>query len=312
MYSFNPIPEELNEEETKYVLGVQGNIWTEYMKTSKQVEYMAFPRILAMSEVVWSKQKNKNYPDFVKRVENFHERLDALKINYANHLYEIEGKLLSDNNGLRYQLQTLTDGKTIRFTLNDSEPTVNSEAYTRPIPITESVRIKASVFNSSEKLGNTFSQNINLHKAVGKKITINKEPHKSYLGSGAQGLINGISGSDTRYGDKEWLGFWGEDIEIIIDLGKETNINTIETRFYNGQGQWIYAPKEIEFGFDAHGLVSKVKLPEVLDKIQPVIIKADVLSRHIYLKIPNYGFIPEGKQGAGNKAWTFIDELIVN
>ena len=312
VYSFNPIPDELNEEESKYVLGAQGNIWTEYIKTSEHVEYMVFPRILAMSEVVWSKQENKNYADFVKRVENFHERLDALNINYANYLYEIEGDLLSDNNGLRYQLQTLTDGKTIRFTLDGSEPTVNSEAYTKPIPITESVSIKASVFNSDKKLGTTFSQGINLHKAVGKKITINKEPHKSYPGSGAEGLVNGISGSDSRYGDKEWLGFWGEDIEIIIDLGEETDITSVKTRFHNGQGQWIYAPKAIEFGFDAHGVDSKAKIPEVFDKMLPVIIKADVSSRYIYLKIPNYGIIPEGKQGAGNKAWTFIDEIIVN
>jgi len=238
--------------------------------------------------------------------------LDALNINYANHLYEIEGELLSDDNGLRHQLQTLTDGKTIRFTLDGSEPTIISEAYTKPIPITESVRIKASVFNSDEKIGNTFSQDISLHKAVGKKITINKEPHKSYPGSGAEGLVNGISGSDSRYGDKEWLGFWGEDIEIEIDLGEEMIINTVETRFHNGQGQWIYAPKVIEFGFDEHGIDSKSETPIVDENIVKLIIKADVSTRKIYLKIPNYGIIPEDKQGAGNKAWTFIDEIIVN
>jgi len=310
VYSFNPIPEELNEEESKYVLGAQGNIWTEYIKTSEHVEYMAFPRIFAMSEVVWSKQENKNYADFVKRVENFHKRLDALDINYANHLYEIEGELLSDDNGLHYQLQTLTDGKTIRFTLDDSEPTVNSEAYTKPIPITESVSIKASVFNSDQKLGTTFSQDINLHKAVGKQITINKEPHKSYPGSGAEGLVNGISGSDSRYGDKEWLGFWGENIEITIDLGKETEINSIETRFHNGQGQWIYAPKGIKITFDNKDWEYKFKNSD--RKLYNVEYKTISTTRYIKLNIPNYGIIPEGKQGAGNKAWTFIDEIIVN
>lgn len=311
VYSFNPIPEELNEEESKYVLGAQGNIWTEYMKTPEQVEYMAFPRILAMSEVVWSKNENKNYAAFVRRVENFHKRLDALNINYANHLYEIEGEFLSDNSGLSYQLQTLTDGKTIRFTLNDSEPTVNSEAYTKPIPIAESVRIKASVFHTSEKLGNTFSQEINLHKAVGKQITINKEPHKSYQGSGAEGLVNGISGSDSRYGDKEWLGFWGEDIEITIDLGEETNINSIETRFHNGQGQWIYAPKSIIFSFsDEKQQFSIVPNPSK-NSILDLKIPKKLTTSFIKINVYNYGIIPEGKQGAGNKAWTFIDEIIV-
>jgi hexosaminidase len=312
VYSFNPIPDELSEEESKYVLGAQGNIWTEYMKTSEHVEYMAFPRVLAMSEVVWSKQENKNYADFVKRVENFHKRLDALNINYANHLYEIEGELLSDNNGLSYQLQTLTDGKTIRFTLDGSEPTVNSEAYTKPIPITKSVSIKASVFNSDKKLGTTFSQDINMHKAVGKQITINKVPHKSYPGSGAEGLVNGISGSDSRYGDKEWLGFWGEDIEITIDLGKETEINSIETRFHNGQGQWIYAPKSIIFSFSDEkqqfSIVPNPSEKSILDLKIPKKLTTSFIKINVY----NYGIIPEGKQGAGNKAWTFIDEIIVN
>ncbi len=65
-----------------------------------------------------------------------------------------------------------------------------------------------------------------------------------YSGSGPKGLINGISGSDTRYGDKEWLGFWGEDLEILIDLGEETEINSIETRFYNGNYQSIISVNE--------------------------------------------------------------------
>ncbi len=67
VYGFNPIPEELTEEESKYVLGAQGNVWTEYIPTEDQVEYMVFPRIFAMSEVVWSYPRNKNYPDFVQQ-----------------------------------------------------------------------------------------------------------------------------------------------------------------------------------------------------------------------------------------------------
>jgi len=317
VYSFNPIPDELTKDEAKYVLGAQGNIWTEYMKTSEHVEYMAFPRILAMSEVVWSKPENKNYPEFVKRLENFHNRLDALNINYANHLYKIEGELISDDKGLSYQLQTLTEGKTIRFTVDGSEPIINSEIYNNPIPITESATIKASIFNSEKQLGNTFSQGISLHKAVGKTITINKEPHKSYLGSGAKGLVNGVSGSDSRYGDKEWLGYWGEDIEITIDLGEEMEVNSIETRFHNGQGQWIYAPKEIHFNFASeHGLNNNIE-PIEISKSDSTIVDfkfklEDIKTRYLFFEIPNYGIIPEGKQGAGNKAWTFIDEIIVN
>nr|WP_321224613.1 family 20 glycosylhydrolase [uncultured Psychroserpens sp.] len=317
VYSFNPIPEELSTEESKYILGAQGNIWTEYIPTEDQVEYMAFPRILAMSEVVWSKNENKDYSNFVKRVEHFNKRLDVLDINYANHLYEIEGELISEENKNYYKLSTTLEDKTIYYTLDGSPVNLFSHVYTEPIPITESTKIKAAVFNTEKRLGNVFSETINYHKAVGKKITINKTPHKSYTGSGPEGLINGISGSDSRYGDKEWLGFWGEDIEIVIDLGEEIEINSIETRFYNGKGQWIYAPKNIIAYYD-DGSSSKINFSTSDD----IIIKASLVThtglreglktRYIKLKVENYGTIPDGKQGAGQKAWTFIDEIIIN
>ena len=311
VYGFNPIADELTNEEAKYVLGAQGNLWTEYVPTSEQAEYMVFPRILAMSEVVWSKQENKNYTDFVKRLEYFHKRLDALNINYANHLYEIEGELVSNDNQIVYELKTLTNEKDIRYTLDGLEPTLDSKIYKNPIPISENKNIKAAAFSLEGKLGKTFTQSINLHKAVGKKITINKEPHKSYPGSGAQGLINGISGSDSRYGDKEWLGFWGEDIEITIDLGEETQINSLTTRFHNGQGQWIYVPEYIIVQYD-NGKESKIDIPISKELFIPIQILNAPKSKTINIKIPNYGIIPEGKQGSGNKAWTFIDEIIVN
>lgn len=327
VYGFNLIPEELSTEESKYVLGAQGNIWTEYIPTEKHLEYMAFPRMLALSEVVWSQPEHKNYKDFVSRLENFHLRLDALDINYANHLYEIEGDLISEDGKSYYELKTLTEGKSICYTLDGSEPTINSKVYESKIPITESSTIKAAVFNEEKQLGKTFTQNINYHKAVGAKITIDKQPHKAYSGSGAEGLINGISGSDSRYGDKEWLGFWGEDIEVTIDFEKPTKINSIETRFYNSQGQWIYAPEVYEYlilqqpNEFRQDTTFVLGLPEMANepRFKLLNIKFSKMETGLYdettkiiLRIPNYGTIPQGKQGSGNKAWTFIDEIIVN
>lgn len=308
VYSFNPIPEELTEEESQYVLGAQGNVWTEYIPNEKQVEYMVFPRILAMSEVLWTPTNNKNYADFIARVEHFHQRLDALEINYANHLYEVEGEVTSTG----YKLTSILENKTIRYTTDGTEPSLTSEIYSGAIPINTDLVIKAAIFNSDKKLGATFTQPINYHKALGKKININVQPSKTYAGSGADGLINGITGSDTRINDKEWLGFDGEDLEITIDLGEEMEINSIETRFYEAPWMWIYAPKVIEFGIDQHGINSKAEIPESTGTHTVVKIKLNETTRYIHLRIPNFGLIPEGKPGAGHQPWTFIDEIIVN
>lgn len=308
VYSLNPIPEELTEEEAQYVLGAQGNLWTEYIPNEKQAEYMVFPRMIAMSEVVWSPTENKNYANFVRRLENFHKRLDALDINYANHLYEVEGQL--GDNG--YELNTYVKDKTIRYTLDGTEPNLNSNIYTTAIPIVENLNIKAAVFDPEKKLGSTFSQPIIYHKAVGKEITVNVPPSKAYPGSGIQGLINGIAGSDSRINDDEWLGFNGKDLEISIDLGEKTTINSIETRFYHSPGRWIYAPKQLQYGWDENTIDQQIDISKSSSSHVNVKINVDATTRHIYLKIPSFGAIPDGQSGAGNASWTFIDEIIIN
>ena len=85
VYFYEPIPEELTAEEAKYVLGAQGNVWTEYMHSGDKVEYMAYPRAAALSEVLWTPAQNKNWLEFLSRIQTHFERLDILEVNYAPH-----------------------------------------------------------------------------------------------------------------------------------------------------------------------------------------------------------------------------------
>ena len=82
VYSYEPAPDELDENEVKYILGAQGNVWTEYMKTVDYVEYMVYPRACALSEITWSQKDKRNYDDFLNRLEGHLQRLDLLGVNY--------------------------------------------------------------------------------------------------------------------------------------------------------------------------------------------------------------------------------------
>ena len=320
VYHFNPIPEELTDKEATYVLGAQGNVWTEYMQTEKQVEYMAFPRAVALSEVVWSSPKNKNYQDFIHRLEHYQKQLDLLNVNYANHIYSVKGNLTHTNNHLTYELSTTTSNYPIYYSTDESFP---SQLYLDPIKVDSSMQIKAVILDSkATALGAVFQQKINLHKGVGARITINKDPHPAYNAGGKKALINGISGNNKRYGDKEWLGFSGEDIEITFNFETPTNINSLASRFFNGNGQWIYAPKEINLQLileDGRAISTRKKI----ENTQSLLVDFKLNISNFYpedtnlkvselkITIPSYGIIPEGKQGAGHKAWTFIDEIII-
>ncbi|MES2995647.1 MAG: beta-N-acetylhexosaminidase [Verrucomicrobiota bacterium] len=83
VYGFDPVPGVLNEAQAKHIIGVQGQSWTEYMKTYDKVEYQVFPRIAALSEIAWSPKEGKNYADFVKRMENIMSFYDAAGVNHG-------------------------------------------------------------------------------------------------------------------------------------------------------------------------------------------------------------------------------------
>ena len=89
IYNYEPIPDELDESLHKYIIGAQGNVWTEYMKTSDHVEYMVFPRIFALSEVVWAENK-PSFSDFENKVKGMYPILDKMDINYSKHFERLE------------------------------------------------------------------------------------------------------------------------------------------------------------------------------------------------------------------------------
>jgi len=89
IYNYEPIPDELDGSLHKYIIGAQGNVWTEYMKTSDHVEYMVFPRIFALSEVVWAENR-PSFDDFKSKVIGMYPVLDKMDINYSKHLERLE------------------------------------------------------------------------------------------------------------------------------------------------------------------------------------------------------------------------------
>ena len=82
VYSFEPVPSDLSQELVRHVLGAQGNVWTEYMPDTNHVEYMAFPRLCALSEVLWSTRERRSLLDFLDRLKLHLKQLDKLNVNY--------------------------------------------------------------------------------------------------------------------------------------------------------------------------------------------------------------------------------------
>lgn len=316
VYSFEPIPEELNDDEAKYILGAQVNLWTEYITTREHLHYMAFPRVCALAEVVWSPKDARNFDKFVPRVATQIERLKALEINPANHLYEIDSETKSENGTVNLSLSTQAESK-IYYTTDSSEPSESSTLYEGDIAISKTTTVKVQAFSNGKKVGRGWEEIFEIHKAAGKKIKFKEQPHEKYQGGGNASIINGIFGSNERFGGTEWLGFEGENCEAIIDFGETTNITSFAFRNFDGEGQWIYLPKSITLYMSSDGEnfqeIFKQNVKKTGEKV--VTTKFDLKDKQTrYLKVvfENYGTIPEGRQGGGNAAWLFVDEIVVN
>jgi len=317
VYSYEPVPTELNAEEGKHILGVQGNVWTEYMPTAEQIFYMAYPRACAIAEIGWSAKKDKNYEDFTSRILPHLERLKTMGIQPANHLFDVQSAIKSGNGkGVFVDLiKEVEEGK-IHYTVDGSEPNSESPAFDKALKIEANTTLKAKTFVNGKIMGNNVEEDFNWHKAAGKKITFTAMPHEKYSGNGIGSIINGVLGSNERYGDAEWLGFDGINAEMIIDFGQKESFQTVKMRFYKGEGQWIYLPSSVTFSTSDNGQEFTVNTTqtaiETEGKIAEIVVELDkAVGQFLKIEAVNFGTIPDGRQGAGHQPWLFLDEVIV-
>lgn len=318
VYSYEPIPSELNSDEQKYILGAQANVWTEYMASPKQVEYMIFPRMFALSEVLWSSKEKRNYAIFRDKLSWHFKILEKIGANYSKSLYEIKTSVKPNFNGsgVIFEMDALSKEMKIYYTVDGSFPTTKSEKYTKPLYIAENITLKAVCFKGEEKIGDVLEQRFSISKSSGKKISLKNEPDKTYNYGGAFTLIDGVHGKLPWFG-KDWLGFSGNNLEAIIDLGSSENISKVSADFLQVEKSWIYLPVKIEVLVSSDGDNFKslrlVENSDIEKSGRTVKIEFDkITTRYVKIKAENLGLIPEGKPGEGNKAWLFTDEIAID
>lgn len=312
VYAYNPIPEELATEESKYILGVQGNLWSEYIKTYDKVEYMVYPRATALAEVAWSQSEHKNFEDFTKRLGHHFKRFGYAGINAANHLYELDLHAHATGTGIEIELKALADDAAIYYTTDGTAPTQQSNLYDKPFPLSDNATIKAQAFLNGKKAGRSTEQTVHLHKAAGKSITLKSQPAPIYSASGNTALINGINASGTNFNDGEWLGFVGDNFEAVVNLGEVKSIEKIKLRFFNDNGSWIYLPVEVMVYTSKNGNDFKQQGAKkvISGEHGPVSIQFainETQAQYVKILAKNFGGHPK----TGAPVWLFVDEIVV-
>ncbi len=315
VYNYEPVPAELKPEETKYIKGVQANVWSEYLTSEQKAEYQIFPRLFALAEIAWSSKTNRNYADFLNRLRSQKSLIQQLKINAAEVFDEITDSVSVEKSSVLVKLKSTKPNAEIRYTTNGKTPDKNSIAYTNPVSISKSGTLKAALFKNGSLDGRVFEQNFNISKATGQKLSLKNSPHGNFNPVNNNVLVNGLSGSN-RYNDNQWCGFAGEDLEAIIDLGSAQQISEIGTHILKYHWQKMWEPNRLTFEISADGVTFNEVYRQQdfpangINTIHAVFMP--VKARYLKIKAENKGIIPSGEYGAGGKAWLLTDEFTVN
>ena len=318
VYDYYPIPKALSKEAATYIMGAQANVWTEYITTPQHATYMIMPRMLALSEVVWTPVAAKNWDDFNRRLQTHFDRLDQRGINYSKGNFLPSIKPFAKNGQLHVALSTEIYGGKIHYTVDGSEPTINSNLYAEPIRIDSTLRLQAvTAVHGKIKPGTPAQQQFSMHLAVGKSVNYVFPVNNAYRADGENSLTDGIRGTDQI--GQFWHGFYENDLVAIIDLEKETSISSISLGCLQKYKDWIFFPSTVSFEVSANG-IQYTRLADVVNSV-PATEPGSILrsfSTHFspistrYIKVTARKVnCPPGHPGAGLSGWIFADEIEV-
>lgn len=320
VYSYEPMPKSLSPEEQKYIVGVQANLWTEYIPDFKQVQYMVLPRMAALSESQWCAPEKKNYEAFLQRVSRLVNIYAKNGWNYATHIFDVMLDLKPNTEtGTLDAVARTIDNAPIYYTLDGSEPTTASEKYTDVIKIDKPCTLRTVAIRPSGSSKITKDE-ISFSKSSMKPITMLQPINKQYEFSGATVLVDGMTGN-MNYKTGRWIAFYTNDLEAVIDLKEATEISSMTLHTCVEKGDWI---------FDTRGITVSVSddnqtFKEVASETYPAMKESDpnqiythelkfdpVKTRYVKVKALSEQKIPSWHGGKGNPGFLFVDEIILN
>lgn len=316
VYEFDPIVEELTEAETKHILGGQANLWSEQIQTESHSEYMIFPRLAALSEALWSPKESRNWEDFSSRITTMFDRYELLGINYAKSAY-----LVTANTSVHLESKTVSlllqnefPNPDIRYVLGANEINENATKFTKPIELNETTVVKSSLFKDNKPVGKTLIDTIKFHKGVAKKVKYLEPYDERYQGAGEFNMVNTLRAT-KNYHDKQWQGWLGKDMEVIIDLDTEQEISEVLVGSLENQGPSIFFPTAIEVSisndgkqFVSIGKIERVYKDNATAELKDFIVKFDKQKTR-YIKVKTTCL---EKNPKGGDAWLFVDEILIN
>ena len=241
-------------------------------------------------------------------------------LDLENHVF-ISTHLSAEGNPV-VSLRTLYNDRPIYYTTDGGKPSKATKIYDQPFGISQSCIVKAVSYDAYGDSKATESY-ILYHKGMGHLKQINtaySTYNATYSAGGDNALLDGVVGSDYSYADGHWQGYWGVDIDVEMDFGKVTDVNSVSMRFLQNTFDWILSPRIVEIYTSADGENYKLARQHILEpyfrlsgnRVNPVAVHGlDINTRYMRVVAKNPGKLPDWHPAKGNDSYLFVDEIVV-
>ena len=319
VYEYEPLTPEMTDEQKSHILGVQANLWTEFISTDSHLEYMLLPRLSALSEVQWCLPGRKSFDRLMKDMPRMASLYENLGYDYAKHVFGVIDQHRSLEEGVEFTFHTAGEAG-IRYTVDGSEPTAGSQLYEAPFVVSERpATVKAAVFRDGKDSGIYF-RDILASKAYHRPLLVNTEKAWNYRWQPDESLVDGLRGG-TNFNSDSFVAWNEEPMDVTIDMGEDAQAySSVTICILVDKLNYIFAPSSVEVSLsdDAESFDSVAHLDVITDRpSDPDCLREIPVSfresnaRYIRVKAPVVNPIPDWHPGRGHSAFVFVDEIVV-
>ena len=319
VYEYEPFASEMTDEQKSHILGVQANLWTEFISTDSHLEYMLLPRLSALSEVQWCLPGRKSFDRLMKDMPRMASLYENLGYDYAKHVFGVIDQHRSLEEGVEFTFHTAGEAG-IRYTVDGSEPTAESQLYEAPFMVSERpATVKAAVFRDGKDSG-IYSRDILAGKAYHRPLHVNTEKAWNYKWQPDESLVDGLRGG-TNFNSDSFVAWNEEPMDVTIDMGEDAQAySSVTICILVDKLNYIFAPSSVEVSLSDDGesfdsvahldvITDRPSDPDCLREI-PVSFR-ESNARYIRVKAPVVSPIPDWHPGRGHNAFVFVDEIVV-
>lgn len=320
IYDFNPVPEDIAPDKKHHILGAQGNLWTEQVKSLSHIQYMMLPRISALSEALWTNVDQKNKDDFINKLDVHFDRLDELGYNFSGSSLSPDYEVSYDkvNKEFSLSLHNELGLYEIRYTLDGTDPHTKSTLYKEPIRYSSAIELNAQCFRNGKPIGFPLKKMFSTGFGDQCKVIYTNAYNETYSGGGDKALLDNKF-AIARGDDPSWQGIQEKDFEVLIDLGSVKELSYVGLNFFQDIGATsVMLPTQVIISISKDGTNYHTVFSESIDtqeKREPIIktIKSNFDKQdvsHIKIFAKNRSVLPEWHIQKG-PAWLFVDEISV-